>query len=156
MTELFMSDSFARHCTAHVLACDRQSESCTAERWAVQLTQTVLYPQSGGQPSDCGTIHVLSESSKAPTHAVLQLPRPVVDVQRMADNHITHTVTGLILPVGSKVQVSDPLRAPPCLTTRCLVWLIAQNRNRKRHRTRPYDEGRSSGYSDERDLWKET
>lgn len=113
MAELFLSDSFARRCMASVLACDRHPDSCSAEVWAVQLTQTVLYPQGGGQPSDCGTIQVLCNSSKVPSHAPSQLPRSVVDVQRGEDDLVIHIVTGSILPIGSEVQVGSSRRALP-------------------------------------------
>ena len=52
MTErLYYHDSFLREFDAQVLSCEP-----AGERWQVILDRTALYPTSGGQPFDTGTL----------------------------------------------------------------------------------------------------
>jgi Ser-tRNA(Ala) deacylase AlaX len=81
---------------ARLRTLDTTVEACTPAgegRWAVRLTDTVLYPEGGGQPADHGTIGGVA----------------VLDVQRGPDG-VVHT-TGAPVPTGpATVAVDWPRR----------------------------------------------
>ena len=110
--ELCIHDSFARSCSAEVIAispaCDEEGGSSSSrskggnERaarsplWAVQLSRTVLYAEGGGQPGDVGTLTLACGG------AALR----VIDVLRTSSGAVRHIVASEgSLPVGSSLQI---------------------------------------------------
>src|SRR5258706_3548394 len=56
---LYYDDSFQDNFSAQVLSCEvleQAEDSPSGPRWGVVLDQTLLYPNSGGQPNDLGKI----------------------------------------------------------------------------------------------------
>lgn len=73
-----------RRLDATVLRC----EPAGPQRWAVELDQTILYPEGGGQPADHGSISGVT----------------VVDVQRDGDR-VVHLLTAPVAPGPAEVRV---------------------------------------------------
>lgn len=92
---LCLKDSYARHCTAAVTACTPSagSKKGVPQSWVVQLSQTVLYPEGGGQPADHGTLTADDGTVAA-----------VTDVQRLNSGAVVHTVSTPLV-VGASVAV---------------------------------------------------
>lgn len=111
--EICIHDSFARCCSSEVIAVsparDEGGGSSSRSRskdgneqasrspplWAVQLSQTVLYAEGGGQPGDMGTLTLACGAALR-----------VIDVQRTSSGGVLHIVASEgSLPVGSSVQI---------------------------------------------------
>eukprot|EP00208_Stichococcus_sp_RCC1054_P007052 CAMPEP_0206136896 /NCGR_PEP_ID=MMETSP1473-20131121/2109_1 /ASSEMBLY_ACC=CAM_ASM_001109 /TAXON_ID=1461547 /ORGANISM="Stichococcus sp, Strain RCC1054" /LENGTH=451 /DNA_ID=CAMNT_0053529733 /DNA_START=163 /DNA_END=1518 /DNA_ORIENTATION=+ len=105
--DLCIRDSFARTCVAQVIACTplhagksskggQNGHPQSLSHWAVQLSQSVLYAEGGGQPTDLGTLTVADGGT----------PMPVIDVQRALSGTIVHTVANEEpIAVGATVTV---------------------------------------------------
>ena len=81
----------AYHRDAHLQNLVATVTNCTVisnDKWSVQLSDTVLFPEGGGQPSDTGTIAGV----------------PVSDVQHDDNGLVVHTVNSP-LEVGAQVEL---------------------------------------------------
>ena len=71
--------------------------------YRIELSQSVLYPESGGQPSDTGYLQTTpqdpSPDTPTPSGRV-----PVLDVQKGPEGEVWH-LTAHPLPAGSQVEV---------------------------------------------------
>src|SRR5713226_3120631 len=107
MTErLYYEDSFLREFEAEVLSCEAAhpegSRGADNARWQVVLDRTALYPTSGGQPHDTGTldgaavVEVLERDDQTVAHLTNeQVPagrvRGAIDWERRFDHMQQHT-----------------------------------------------------------------
>jgi len=86
--KLYEEDSLLQNCTATVVACDKLKEG-----YGIELDQTVLFPEGGGQLSDTG--YLMPEGTE----------------ERFLSKHSLETKGRILhqtekaLPVGSRVQV---------------------------------------------------
>ncbi|BDA42267.1 Alanyl-tRNA editing protein Aarsd1 [Coccomyxa sp. Obi] len=89
-------DCFLRSIDTKVLSCEQEATGKENEgRFRVLLETSVLYPESGGQPSDRGSITVFDGNSQV----------EVLDVQRCEDGRVAHN-TAVPVVQGASVRVS--------------------------------------------------
>ena len=87
MTELlYLHDAYQQTCTATITAVDADSRR-------VELDQTILYVQGGGQPADHGTLRWDGDTA------------PVIDVRRADGAAWHHLGDGAMPEVGTEVTV---------------------------------------------------
>lgn len=79
-TEKFYQDAYAVEIDAEVLSCER-----AAQGYAVILSDTVFYPEGGGQPADRGVLRWQAAEGGREFRETA-----VLDVQRLADGRIVH------------------------------------------------------------------
>ncbi len=95
--KLFETNSHLTQCTATVLSCQYEEAK---KAYAIELNQTVFFPEGGGQFADLGTIQLAEET------AISEMPQIVTvsDVQ-IQNNEILH-YTDNPLPADASVTCS--------------------------------------------------
>lgn len=74
--------------------------------WQIELSESVLYPESGGQPSDTGYLEATAQESSPEGPSPSPSGRvPVLEVQKGEGGEVWH-LTSQPIPAGSQVEVT--------------------------------------------------
>ena len=115
---LFQDDAYLTSVRAEVIRCEAKGKV-----HEVVLSETVLYPEGGGQPSDAGTVggHAVQGLSKLPDGTVVHLLQQAVegsvnvelDWDRRFDHMQQHTAQHLL--TSSRLSRRARRRASVCV-----------------------------------------